>query len=209
MRKPSVNLDPKWVGMKFGKLTVVGFAYDEKHQNYKWECKCDCGNEIEVFPGNAKAGRVRSCGCAQIETATTHGQRHTRLYSIWVGMRRRCRDVNHKTYQQYGARGIRVCDEWQAFEPFYQWAWANGYSDELSIDRIDVNGNYEPSNCRWADNKQQSRNRRSTRMVTIFGETLAVSDAIEKFGNGIHIDTVLKRMDKYGYSPERAITTPV
>lgn len=209
MRKPSVNLDPKWIGQKFGKLTVIGFGYEEKHQRNTWKCICDCGKKVEALSANVKTGRVKSCGCVQLEAVTTHGQRYTRLYRCWVDMRRRCRDVNHKTYYYYGARGIRVCDEWQQFEPFYKWAMSNGYSDDLTLDRIDVNGNYEPCNCRWANAKTQARNRRSARMVTVFGETLCVVEAIEKYGNGIHEDTVLKRMDKHGYSPERAITTPI
>ena len=207
--KPSVNLDSKWIGMRFGKLTVTGFGYDEAHKNYTWKCACDCGNVVEVKPGNAKAGRVRSCGCAQLESATTHGQRYTRLYGIWVGMRRRCRDKNHYTYASYGGRGIAVCEEWQRFLTFKEWAEHSGYTDRLSIDRIDVNGNYEPSNCRWATAKVQSRNKRNTRYVTVFNETLSLSEAVEKYGNGIRFDTVVKRIDKHGFSVEQAITTPL
>lgn len=207
--KLSINLDPKWIGKKFGKLTVVSFGYDKKRQNNTWKCRCDCGNEIEVFPGNAKSGRVRSCGCAQIESATIHGQRYTRLYGIWVGMNRRCLNTNHPSYQNYGGRGISVCEDWRNFETFYEWAYANGYSDELSIDRKDVNGNYEPLNCQWATDKRQARNRRNTRLITVFGETLAVADAIEKYGKGINLNTVLKRMDKYGFSAEKALTAPL
>ncbi len=207
--KPSVNLDSKWIGIRFGKLTVTGFGYDETHKNYTWKCTCDCGKVVEVKPGNAKAGRVRSCGCAQLESATTHGQRYTRLYGIWVGMNRRCLNTRHQSYQNYGARGIRVCEDWHSFEPFSKWAYENGYADTLSIDRIDVNGNYEPSNCQWTTDKQQARNRRSTRLVTVFGETLAVAAAVEKYGKGINPNTVLKRMDKYGFSAEQAITAPL
>lgn len=206
--KSSVNLDPKWIGMRFGKLMVIGLGYDTKRQNNTWKCLCDCGKEIEVLPGNAKAGRVHSCGCAQIESATTHGDSGTRLYRIWVGMKRRCTAKNHATYQNYGARGITVCSEWLVYENFHQWAMSHDYNDSLSIDRIDVNGNYCLENCRWVTTKQQSNNRRSTRYVTVFGETLPVTIAIEKYGNGISRDTVLKRIDEYGYSPERAITSP-
>ena len=207
--KPSVNLDPKWIGCKFGKLTVVGVGYDSVHQNYTWKCVCDCGNMREVKPGNAKAGRVRSCGCAQLEAATTHGQRYTRLYGIWAGMRRRCRDEKHNTYPNYGGRGITVCEQWSDFTVFREWAINHGYTDALSIDRLDVNGNYEPMNCRWATATLQCRNRRSNRIVTVFGEKQTLIEAITKYGNGIHFDTVAKRIDKYGYSVEDAIITPV
>lgn len=207
--KDSINLSAEWIGKRFGKLVITGFGYNSKHQNNTWICKCDCGKEIEVLPGNAKAGRVHSCGCTQIESATKHGQRNTRLYQIWVGMRRRCRDINHANYPNYGGRGIRVCDEWQDFEEFYRWALANGYNNDLSIDRIDVNGDYTPLNCRWASAKVQSNNRRSTRYVTVYGEKLSVMDAIAKYGNGIRRDTFLKRIDKYMFSAEDALTRTV
>ena len=207
--KKSVNLDKEWIGMKFGKLTVIGFGYDEKRQNVTWKCICDCGKTVEVLPGNAKAGRVHSCGCAQLESATKHGQRYTRLYGIWVGMRRRCHDENHPTYRNYGAQGIKVCVEWEKYENFYKWAMAHGYSDDLSIDRIDVRGNYCPENCRWTSAKQQANNRRSTRYVTVFSETLPLTLAVEKYGNGLCRDTVLKRIDEYGYTPEKALTHPL
>lgn len=207
--KASVNLSEKWIGARFGKLVVIGFGYDDKRQNNTWKCRCDCGKEVEVLPGNEKAGRVHSCGCAQIESATKHGQRNTRLYQIWVGMRRRCTDANHVNYANYGAIGIHVCDEWESFDSFFKWAIENGYQDDLSIDRIDVHGNYEPSNCRWATAKVQSNNRRNTRYVNVFGETLCVGDAIEKYGNGIRRDTFLRRIDHYGFSAEEALTKEV
>lgn len=207
--KPSVNLSEKWVGQRFGKLTVIGFGYDSKHYRNTWKCLCDCGNSVEVYPANAKAGRVRSCGCAQLEVATIHGQRHTRLYGIWVGMRRRCRNERHANYVNYGARGIKVCKEWESFELFAKWAYSHGYSDNLSIDRIDVNGNYEPSNCRWVDDSVQMNNRRTTRKVIAFGQEMSVADALAKYGNGLRRDTFLKRIDVHGYTVEEALTREV
>lgn len=210
MARKSNNADSKWVGQRFGDLVVLRFEYSESQGRYVWVCKCDCGQVVSVVPANARAGRVRSCGCAQLKSATTHGMRNTRLYRIWVDMRRRCRDTSRKAYKHYGARGITVCEEWdKSFEGFMQWAYREGYSDELSIDRIDVDGNYDPSNCRWATAKQQARNRRSTRYLDAFGETLPAVEAVEKYGNGIKIDTVLKRIDLHGYSVEEALTRPV
>lgn len=210
MKRKSINLDNKWIGQRFGKLVVLGFGFNENISRNTWICQCDCGNTVEVYPANARAGRVRSCGCAQLEAATTHGMRYTRIYRIWVDMRRRCRDENHKTYKHYGARGISVCREWnESFISFMQWAFKNGYSDTLSIDRIDVDGDYTPKNCRWATARQQARNRRSTRYLDAFGETLPAVEAVEKYGNGIKIDTVLKRIDLHGYSVEEALTRPV
>lgn len=210
MKRTSINLGEKWIGQRFGKLTVLSFGFNESLSRNTWICQCDCGNTVEVYPANARAGRVRSCGCAQIESATTHGMRNTRIYRIWVDMRRRCRDEKHETYKNYGARGISVCEEWNSsFESFMKWAFENNYADDLTIDRVDVNGNYEPSNCRWATTKQQARNRRNTRYLEVFGENLSVSEAIEKYGNGVRMDTVLKRIDIHGYSAEDAITKPV
>ena len=210
MARLSRNSDGKWVGQRFGDLVVFDFEYDENRGRYLWICRCDCGRFVSVVPANARAGRVRSCGCAQIKSATTHGMRDTRLYRIWIDMRRRCCDKSRKAYENYGGRGITVCEEWnKSFVAFMCWAMENGYSNKLSIDRIDVNGSYEPANCRWATAKQQARNKRNTRHLKVFGETLSVAEAVEKYGNGIRMDTVLKRIDLHGYSDEEALTRPV
>lgn len=209
MGKSSDNLSEKWLGQRFGKLTVIGYGHDDRHNQYLWKCRCDCGKELYVHPANAKMGRVHSCGCLQREKATTHGQRYTQLYRTWVDMRRRCRDSKHPTYANYGGRGIKVCDEWQSFEVFEQWALSHGYTDTLTIDRIDVNGNYEPSNCRWATIQEQSNNKRNNRYVDVFGEHLTITEATRKYGNGLKVDTVIHRIDKYGYTPEKALTDPI
>lgn len=173
------------LGDRYGRLTVV--AYDGKRKRksttgYKhyWLCKCDCGNEKVVEAYSLKTGRISSCGCLCIERHTKHNMRHTRLHEVWHSMKNRCKNPSHVAYSDYGGRGIKVCEEWQDFIPFMEWALNNGYSDELTIDRIDVNGDYEPTNCRWATMKEQGNNRRNNRRVTYHGISYTISELSDK-----------------------------
>ena len=191
-------------GMKFGRLTVLERDCDNGRKGTHWICKCDCGNYAIVTTGRLKRGQSKSCGCINREKHTKHGMIKTRMYNIWMSMKQRCADANCKSYKDYGGRGIKVCDEWvNDFQAFYDWAMANGYRDNLSIDRIDVNGDYEPDNCRWVTRKTQNNNSRKNRYYSYNGETHTIAEWSEIMGIGY--SALYARIER-GWTIERALT---
>lgn len=158
-------------GQVFGRLKVVEFAY-RKNLHTLWKCVCECGNERIVEGSKLKDGRTKSCGCWKIEMAKLSNRKHGfankhRLYGIWKKMRERCRIITSQSYRYYGKRGITICKEWDDFQVFYDWAVENGYNDKLTLDRRNNDGNYEPSNCRWATMAQQNQNQSSTKLNSV------------------------------------------
>ena len=161
-------------GKKFNKLTVIRIA---SRDPLYWECKCDCGNTTLVRTSNLTRGMVKSCGCLQKRGNPTHHLSNTRLYRIYKKMIRRCYVENEPAYVNYGGRGISVCNEWrESVEEFYKWAVENGYQENLTIDRIDNDGDYCPSNCRWTTYERQSNNRRTNIDITIDGVTRTLQE---------------------------------
>ena len=173
-------------GLKFGRLTVLKRVESPLYKCGKhpvsWLCECDCGNTKIAQSRNLKAGITKSCGCYYTEVSShhpKHGLSGTRLESIWRTMKQRCNNPNSKSYKYYGGRGIKICEEWNkpsGVECFAEWALANGYKDNLTLDRINTNGNYEPSNCRWVTMREQNRNSNKNVFVTYRGETKILSD---------------------------------
>lgn len=190
------------IGKKFNKLTVIdrGLA-NSKRREVMWVCQCECGKTTQVSTDDLKNGHNKSCGCLRHELS------RTRIYDIWQGMNRRCYDKNTREYKRYGGRGIAICDEWKNdFISFYNWAMENGYQENLTIDRIDNNGDYKPDNCRWITNAEQCLNRRTNRYVTYNEETKTISQwAKEK---NLKFCTLSHRLDS-GWSVEKALNLPV
>lgn len=187
-----------------GDWTVLRQNGNNPRGQAMWLCRCKCGAERTVGGADLRKGTSTSCGCRNYgmlgQLRRTHGETGTRLYVTWQNMRRRCETPGGYSYQYYGGRGIRVCDEWQSFEAFREWAVGSGYADNLTIDRIDNDKGYTPDNCRWADKLTQSRNRRFVERVP---DGRAATEAAE--ANGIPARTYRMRRSM-GWSVERATT---
>lgn len=210
-------------GKKFGRLTVVNRADSRIDPSGKpvtmWNVQCDCGKKLCVEGASLRSGNTQSCGCLNREIVklanTKHGKSYNRLYWVWNGIKNRCYNKNCSGYKNYGARGIRMCDEWKNnFQIFYDWAHDNGYDEnapkgQCTIDRIDVNGNYEPSNCHWVDitYQQQSEHKRIRNPIVINGVAHSLKDWCRIYG--INYATVQCRVYDNGWDKVKAITTPL
>lgn len=201
-------------GDRYGNLVIVKEI--EPHTTpcgtirRRFLCKCDCGNTTTRTLVNLNKDNFHSCGCVDrkrignLNRKYTDEQRKSFLYSTWNGMRQRCLDSKSSHYKYYGERGITICDEWMNdYTKFYDWCIANGATEELTIDRIDVNGNYEPNNCRWVDTITQANNKNQNRFIEYNGEKLTIMQWSRK--TGIKEATIRMRLDKYGYNVGEAL----
>ena len=188
-------------GMRTNMLTVIKESGRDINRNSLWECRCDCGRVVDLAANALRNGQL-SCGC--MAGKVTHHQTNTRLYSIWTGIKRRCYNTHDKSYQKwYGSKGIKMCEEWKNnFMSFHDWSVSNGYTENLTIDRVDSAGDYEPSNCRWVTQRDQATNRSNNVLFTCNGETLTEIDWAKKLK--VAPATIKRRFEKYG-SPYKEV----
>lgn len=201
-----------FIGKRFGRLYVESISKREKMKSGSvkiyFHCKCDCGNETDVVYQQLKSGKTKSCGCYRRDKLThdniTHNQSKTRLYKIYIGMKKRCYNEKSDSYSYYGGRGITICDEWlNSFETFKKWSMDNGYSENKSIDRINVDIGYCPNNCRWTDLLTQANNKSDNTYLEFNGERMTIAEWGRK--TGISCYTISKRI-RSGWSIEDALT---
>lgn len=205
-----------FIGKKFGRLLVTDEFYKKDkigHNKLFVKCKCECGNEKEIYKYSLTAKRPTvSCGCRLQEIHSNginikHNMTNTSIYTRWLGMKARCYNPNNKKYKRYGARGITVCNDWKnSFENFYNWAMSNGYRDDLTLDRINVNGDYEPENCRWVDMITQENNRTNNRHIYYNGNEYTLFDLSEI--SKVGYKTLHQRLYMYGWDVDKAVNTP-
>lgn len=197
-------------GERFNQLFVIRRVENAKGGVTMWECLCDCGNTTLVRGSNLKNGMVKSCGCRRKENkpALRHNMSKTRLYREWAGMKSRCYTSSAKTYQNYGGRGIKVCSEWEdSFETFRDWALTHGYTDELTIERIDYEKDYCPENCKWIPSNKQQGNRRICYSFEHNGKVKNLADWCVELS--LPYKLIHNRINKLGWSFDRAISEPV
>lgn len=197
------------IGHVFSKWTVKSNIEKRGYKSFV-NCMCDCGTERFVNLHDLKTGRSTNCGCVRRQTCkelqTKHGFSNTRIERIYYGIKSRCHNPNQKSYKRYGARGIKMCDEWfNSAKSFYAWAMDNGYRDDLSIERIDVNGNYEPSNCKWATRNEQARNKSNNIMITINNKTRCLKDWSKEIN--VPYSTLTKTIREKGADPKRLVAS--
>ena len=198
-------------GGRFGRLVVLERAENDAKGRTRWTCLCDCGNSVCTRASLLKRGTTQSCGCLgrelSVKRNTVHGEAGSRLHKIWANMKNRCSCKSHRAYENYGGRGIEVCEEWQDFREFRDWALSHGYAENLTLDRKDNDGPYAPDNCRWATAKEQGNNRRTNHPLTYNGETKTLSQWAEVLG--MSDSTLYSRVVMRGWSLHDAFTRPV
>ncbi len=189
MKHKSSPLFKDLTGQTFTKLYVIKRA--EGNSNFgeaRWLCRCECGQEKIVLGSDLRKGITKSCGCYNHEQHSKHNGYEEKLYSVWKSMRYRCRNTNHQNYDKYGGRGIEICDEWyNSYSSFRKFAYGKGYDPNIdgcsqTIERIDVNGNYEPNNCKLASRKEQANNKRNNVYIEIDGTVKTMSQWAEYSG---------------------------
>jgi len=198
------------IGNRYGRWVVLENAGKNPHGEKQVLCRCDCGVQKVMRRSLITLGYSKSCGCyareISVEKATSHGCSGTRIYRIWAGIIQRCyNNTKDCEWKKYGGRGISMCNDWRDFCNFNEWALANGYNDELTIDRIDNNGNYEPSNCRWATVYEQNNNRRTNKIISFNGVTGTVREFADKYR--LKYSCLYARL-KLGWDIESALITP-
>lgn len=204
----SYNYD-KYIGEKYGNLTIINFDHERRTPNGTlrryMNCKCDCGNICIVSLNSLRSGKTKSCGCIKGQKQRGFKYNYPHLYPVYDNIMKRCYRKNDNGYKFYGARGIKLCDEWlNNRDSFYEWALLNGYKDGLQLDRIDVNGNYEPNNCRFITPKENARNRRSNRIIYHNGVKYVFSEFCETF-NISKRRSALYRYVKKGFTSDELI----
>lgn len=172
-------------GLNLGKLTVLERDATISSKKPYWICKCDCGNTVSIMGDSIRRGKTTSCGCNK------HNKSNTRLYTIWSKMKSRCYNHNDSKYKYYGDKGITICEDWHDFTTFYSWSIDNDYNESLTLDRINVYSNYEPSNCRWITHTEQQRNKTNTIYVKYNNKTISISELAEI--TGLNRKTLTKR----------------
>lgn len=192
------------VGEKYGRLTVNDF-FVKSNRRYA-VCKCDCGNEAKIPTGNLSSGNTKSCGCYRNTFKITHGLSNHKLKHIWSAIKDRCYNHKNQRYINYGLRGISICDEWKDdLNAFYEWSMSSGYVDGLTIERINNNGNYDPSNCKWATYAEQASNKTQNVVYTVDGVTKHLN-AWARF-YGLSPSTLQKRIKKFNGNIELSLYT--
>lgn len=201
-------------GQIFGRLTVIKRVENNKHNQVQYLCLCKCGNKKIITKNGLINGNYKSCGCLKKEQdkinlkSPTHNMSNTRLYNIWRGMKWRCTSKKNKRRKFYLDKNINVCDEWKNnFMSFYKWAIDNGYNDNLTIDRINNNGDYEPDNCRWATYTEQNNNQSTSKKYIYKNKTYTLKELSGM--TGIKLPTLYQRLEQSKWEINKAINTPV